>query len=185
MGLKIRATIQLQLRRCGLRFCHPSSLRELVSRHAIASFRCTDVNASETLRRLEAFQPELVVVANFSQILRPSILSLPPLGVINFHPSLLPKYRGPTPYYWILKNRETTSGVTVHHIDAGIDAGDIICQASHEVLPDDNERSLRRRSIATGAPLLAAAVKQVVAGTAPRTRQDETKASYYGFAPDA
>jgi methionyl-tRNA formyltransferase len=135
------------------------------------------------LDEIARFDPQLIVVANFSQILRRPLLDLPPLGVINLHPSLLPKYRGPMPYYWVLQNREPTSGVTVHFVDENVDTGDIVAQVAYAVHSDDTEISLRRRSARMAAPLLVAATRDVLRGTARRVPQDAENATYYGFPP--
>jgi methionyl-tRNA formyltransferase len=157
------------------------SLSEVASLGQMETFRCADVNGSEVRQIIQSFAPDLIVVANFSQIIRAKIRSLPKLGVINFHPSLLPKYRGPMPCYWIIRNRETRSGATVHFIDDGIDTGDIIMQREIPVFPDDTEPKLITRSIELGAPLLDSSVRSLLAGTAVRRNQLESEATYYGF----
>ena len=83
----------------------------------------------EKLREfIVAFNIDLLVCHGYMKILPEKVFSAPKLGSINIHPSLLPKYRGPSPTYWVLKNREKTTGLTCHYIDEGVDTGNIIAQ---------------------------------------------------------
>jgi len=87
----------------------------------------------EIIGALHALCPDLFCVAGFPCLLKPEVFSIAPLGCINMHPSLLPAYRGPSPYFWIYYNHEPRTGVTIHRIDAGEDSGDILAQESVEV----------------------------------------------------
>ena len=156
-------------------------LREMADLAGINYTKCINVNGNDFRQKVTAIQPDLIVVANFSQIIRNRIRSIPRLGVLNFHPSLLPRYRGPTPLYWILRQGETSSGVTVHFIDEGIDTGPIVAQESFQIREADNESSLTLLCLAHGAPLLVDAIDRVLAGNAKPIAQDESKASYFGF----
>lgn len=92
----------------------------------------------EKLRNFIAtFKVDLLVCHGYMKILPKEVFSAPRLGSINIHPSLLPKYRGPSPTYWVLKNRENKTGLTCHYIDAGVDTGDVIAQK--EVAIDQND----------------------------------------------
>jgi methionyl-tRNA formyltransferase len=147
-----------------------------------ARFEFQNINASETVERLRALAPEVIFVAAFMQILKPAVISVPRLGCFNVHPSLLPRYRGPAPLYWALKNHERTTGVTIHYIDGGVDTGDIVTQESFPIeAGDDNERLLAKLA-ATGARLLAETARRLAAGeTLPRQPQDHSQATYFGF----
>lgn len=179
---KLNGAVRFRLRRWGLTAGEPQSLRELAWLNRYPTMDCRGVNGRESLDKIRSFNPDLIVVANFSQRLRAEILAIPRLGAINFHPTLLPQYRGPTPYYWILQNGERESGVTVHYMDEQFDTGDVILQATQAVALSDNEFTLRDRSIEIGAPLLAEAVRRVIAGTAPRIPQ-QGSGSHFGPAP--
>jgi len=157
------------------------TLFEMAQLSGTEFFECVRVNGKAVHDRLKIFEPDLVVSANFSQIIRPRFLTLSRWGAINFHPSLLPKYRGPTPWYWVLKNGESVSGVTIHFIDDGIDTGEIIAQTEIPILPRDSEASLITRSLSVGPALVVSAIESVLDGTASPIPQDETAASYYGF----
>lgn len=181
----LAASAWLRLRRLGISPRGFRSLEELSLAHRVEYFWCGAINAPASLQRIRAIAPDLIVVANFSQILRPRLLDIPPRGCINVHPSLLPRYRGPEPFYWVLKYRETETGVTVHYVDAGIDSGDIILQRALPIRPGEPELSLRERSSVAGAGALPEAIRLIDAGLAPRQKQDEREASYYSFPPRA
>jgi methionyl-tRNA formyltransferase len=161
----------------------PRSLREVAVAHGAPWIAVDRLNQAEALSRLTELAPHLVVVAAFGQILRRPVLDLPALGIVNVHPSLLPKYRGPNPFYWVLQRGERESGVTVHYLDEGVDTGDTILQEKLEISPSESERSLQRRSAALGASLLLRAVDLIADGRAPRTRQEEGSASYFPNPP--
>lgn len=88
-----------------------------------------NLNTKEALETIKAFQPEMIVVSTFDQKIPERIRVLPELGAINIHPSLLPKYRGPTPTHWAIINDETETGITFHCITENFDRGDILYQA--------------------------------------------------------
>ncbi len=156
-------------------------LREVAQLQGMETFKCSSVNGPRARQIIKTFDPDLIVVANFSQIIRSKVREIPKLGVVNFHPSLLPKYRGPMPYFWVIKNGEKKSGVSVHFIDEGIDTGDIIMQRELSLLPNETEKTLLTRTIELGAPLLVSSVESLIAGTAPRKAQVESESTYFGF----
>ncbi len=143
-------------------------LSEVAKLAGMGIFRCSQVNGPDVQQIIKTFDPDLIVVANFSQLIRSRVRAIPRLGIINFHPSLLPKYRGPMPCFWIVKNRETRSGISVHFVDDGIDTGDILLQQEFPVLPHATETSLIKRSVEVGTPLLVRAVESIITGIARR-----------------
>lgn len=161
----------------------PRSLREVALTRGTPWIAVDRLSDAATMARLTELAPDLVVVAAFSQILRRSMLDLPAHGVVNVHPSLLPKYRGPNPFYWVLQRGERETGVTVHYMDEGVDTGDTILQERLEISSSEGERSLQRRSAALGASLLLRAVDLIADGSAPRMRQEESSASYFPNPP--
>lgn len=156
------------------------SLRSVLAEHPAARcFEFQDINAPENVARLRALAPDVILVAALTQILKPVVISVPPLGCINVHPALLPRYRGVAPSYWMLKNRERFAGVTIHYIDEGIDTGDIITQETFEIEDHDDERSLVARSAAMAARLMVETVRRLAAGESlPRRPQDHSQATY-------
>lgn len=159
----------------------PGSLKELCTAHGIEWVDVTDVNGRDTMERFRAFNPHVVAVANFSQILRRELLELAPRGCINYHPSLLPAYRGPVPLYWMKRNGETMGGGTIHFLEEKLDSGDIILQRSFPISPGDSDASLLTRAAKLGATLMVEAVRMFGQGEVLRVPQDEAEASYYPF----
>ncbi len=144
---------------------------------------CTNPNGPEFMQQVQLLGVDLIVVAGFARILTRALVDVPRLGCINVHPSLLPHYRGPEPFYWVLANLEKTTGVTIHHVDEGIDTGDIILQRELEIRPNETETTLMQRSAIVAGELLREAIPLLLAGRAPRTRQDHSAATYYSFPP--
>ena len=130
---------------------------------------------------LEAFRnlaPDLVAVAAFGQLLPKEMLGLPPLGCINVHPSLLPKYRGAAPLNWTIIQGETRTGVTIMRMDEGMDSGDILMQEETPVGPGETFGELHDRLAQMGAELLLKTVRMVEEGTVRRTPQDHAAATF-------
>ena len=180
---KARAALAVRLRAWGLRKGGARSLRELIVAHQLASIDCAPLSRPAVQQAFTDFAPDLIVVANFGQIVQPPLLALAAKGAINVHPSLLPAYRGPMPHYWVLANGETSTGITVHYMDDGVDSGAIRAQAAFDVRSTDSEQDLQRRAVALAPDLLRTAVAAVLDGSAVATPQDEARASYYGFPP--
>lgn len=113
-------------------------LPDLISHFNVNLFTTKDINSKETISLIESQKPDLIVVANFNQILKKEIISIPKIGCINVHPSLLPDYRGANPIFWMFKNNEKVGGTTIHVIDEGIDTGNIVKQSKFNLSLDDN-----------------------------------------------
>jgi methionyl-tRNA formyltransferase len=127
--------------------------------------------------RLRRLEPDLACVATFPHLLPPALLSVPARGAIGLHPSLLPRHRGPDPLFWTYHAGDAETGVSVQWLDAGADTGDVVLQEAIAVERGREGRALYLEMAARGARLLAAAVDAIAAGTAPRTPQDEARAT--------
>ncbi|HOQ07559.1 MAG TPA: methionyl-tRNA formyltransferase [Clostridiales bacterium] len=130
---------------------------------------------AETLRRLE---PDVIVTAAYGKILPKTILDIPRHGCINVHASLLPKYRGAAPIQWAIINGDSKTGVTTFFMDEGMDTGDIILMKETEIDPDMNAQELFDRLKVLGAEVLTETLEAIGNGTATRTPQDHSKATY-------
>jgi methionyl-tRNA formyltransferase len=137
-----------------------------------------DLRTPDVGQKLGAAGADLFAVVAFGAILPPEILSLPRLGCINLHGSLLPDYRGASPVQRALWDGRAWTGVTTLWMDEGIDTGDCILQRCEPVRSDDDAGTLAARLAEIGAPLLAESLVRAVADTAPRTPQDRTAGSY-------
>ena len=136
------------------------------------------IKDSSFLEILERISPDIIVVAAFGQILPKAVLDFPPLGCINVHPSLLPKYRGAAPINWTLIHGEAGTGVTIMYMDEGLDTGDILLQEETDIAPDETFGHLHDRLANLGADLLLKVVQMLEAGQASRKPQDNSRSSY-------
>jgi methionyl-tRNA formyltransferase len=137
-----------------------------------------DVNSSPVLKLIESFNPQLILSAAYPQILKRDLLTVAPKGAINFHPSLLPRFRGAHPHYWCLATGEKFGGITAHYMTDRIDDGDIIAQRAFE-LNGLYYRDLYRKIIEETAPLVASVAKCLLDETFAPTPQDESKATFF------
>ena len=127
---------------------------------------------------VKSLAPELIVVVAYGRILPKDILDVPPLGCVNVHASLLPKYRGAAPINWAILNGEKETGVTIMYMAQGLDTGDIISQESTLIGNQEDATVLFARLAELGAGLLVRTLEQIKQGTASRTAQDDSHSSY-------
>lgn len=132
-----------------------------------------DVNARSVVDQIVGFDTDLLVSMSFNQILKAEFLSAARLGVINCHAGALPFYRGRNPLNWALVNGEDRFGVTVHHVDLGIDTGDIIVQRFAEIAIDDTYGTVLTKAYELCAASLCDALRQIADGTATRIPQND------------
>ena len=123
-------------------------------------------------------KPDLMVIVAYGQILPPPILDLPPLGCLNVHTSLLPKYRGAAPIQWAIANGESETGVTLMKMDAGLDTGPILSMRRTPILPADDSQTLHDRLAQLGAELLVQTIPDYVAGKISPQPQPAEGSSY-------
>src|SRR5713101_640736 len=122
------------------------------------------IRAPENETLLQKLAPDCAVIIAYGQIIPARLLSIPKLGWINLHASLLPKYRGAAPINWAIVNGETRTGVTTMRIDAGMDTGDILLQQELGIGPIETAPELSARLSEAGAPLMAETLRSLAAG---------------------
>lgn len=157
----------------------PPPVKTLALRFGLPILQPERARNEPFIQELKAFQPELIVVAAYGQILPPAVLALPRFGCLNVHTSLLPKYRGAAPIQWAILNDETETGVTIMKMDAGLDTGDIITQRTTPIHPEDNAETLQDRLAALGAELLLQTIPDFISGKIsprPQSPQEATVA---------
>jgi methionyl-tRNA formyltransferase len=133
---------------------------------------------TEAVAQLRDLHPQVMVVAAFGQILRPEVLSIPPKGVINVHPSLLPKYRGASPIAGTLLAGDEETGVTIMLMDEGMDTGPVLSQRVVKIAPEDTTGSLEETLATLGAELLVDTLPRWLDGDIEAQPQDDSKATY-------
>jgi methionyl-tRNA formyltransferase len=153
----------------------PAPIKRLAEASGIAVFQPEDVNAPESLERIRGLRPELLVTAAYGQILSADLLSIPRLGGINLHGSVLPSYRGASPVARAIQNGDTATGVTVIQMTPRIDAGGIIAIARTDIGPDETAGELEQRLARLGASLVAQSIAALAAGPVPILPQDNTQ----------
>ena len=127
---------------------------------------------------LKKYDPELIVVVAYGKILPKSVLDYPKYGCINLHVSLLPKYRGAAPMQRAIMEGESRTGVTVMYMDEGLDTGDMISCEPIDISLTDNFETIHDKSAEIGAKLLSETIFKIEDGTAIRTPQDHSLATY-------
>jgi methionyl-tRNA formyltransferase len=132
----------------------------------------------QAMQQLLYWQPDLIVVAAFGQILRPAVLDLPSLGCINVHASLLPRWRGAAPVAAAILHGDPYTGITIMRMDPGIDTGPMLSQQKIPILQQDTTETLGGRLAALGAQLLIDTLPGYLDGSIPPLLQDDALASY-------
>ena len=128
--------------------------------------------------KISEMSPDLIVLAAYGRIIPKGVLNIPRLGCLNFHPSLLPKYRGPSPIQTAILNDDKITGVTIILMDEKIDHGPIIAQKELSINPRETSRSLEEKLSHSAANLLIEILPQYLEGKIKPEAQDESKASY-------
>jgi len=136
------------------------------------------IKSNEEFRaQLTALQPAAIIVVGYGRLIPPWMLDLPPLGNINLHASLLPKYRGAAPIQWAIAKGESVTGVTTMRLDAGLDTGDILLQRELAITSDDTSETLSPRLASIGSDLVVETLRGLQAGTIHPQPQDHSQAS--------
>jgi methionyl-tRNA formyltransferase len=136
------------------------------------------IKVNEEFRaQLAALKPDAIIVVGYGRIIPQWMLDLPPLGNINLHASLLPKYRGAAPIQWAIANGETVTGVTTMRIDAGLDTGNILLQQELAIALDDTAETLAPRLALIGADLAVETLRRLQTGSVQPRPQDNSRAS--------
>ena len=153
-------------------------VKEAALAHGIEVYQPVRVKEPECVSYLAKYQPDIIIVAAFGQILPKEILEMPKYGCVNVHASLLPKYRGAAPIQWAVINGDKVSGVTTMRMDAGLDTGDMIECTEVTLAPDETGGSLFDRLADAGAKLCVSTMAKIEAGTATYTKQEDEKATH-------
>ena len=161
----------------GMELC-ASPVKELALENGLPVFQPVKMRDGTALAQIKALEPDILVVVAYGRILPDDILAVPKYGAINVHGSLLPKYRGAAPIQWAVLNGDKVTGVTTMYLASEMDTGDIIYTAETEIGEYETSGELFDRLKDMGAELLVKTLRDIDVGTAPRTPQDHSKASY-------
>jgi len=157
---------------------HTPPVKVLAAARALPVFQPAKLREPDVLDRLRLWQPDLIVVVAYGKMLPQAILTLPPLGCINVHASLLPKYRGAAPIQWAIARGEHETGVTIMRISERMDAGDIFLQKAIPIVDTDTGGSLHDKLAVLGAGALSETLRLLKAGQVKARPQNEAEATY-------
>jgi UDP-4-amino-4-deoxy-L-arabinose formyltransferase/UDP-glucuronic acid dehydrogenase (UDP-4-keto-hexauronic acid decarboxylating) len=156
------------------------SVSEFCQERGIPVFCPKDVNAEPWPERIREAKADLLFSFYYRSMLKQEVLDIPPLGAMNLHGSLLPKYRGRAPVNWVLVKGETETGVTLHFMTEKPDAGDIVGQAAVPIAFEDTARTLFGKMEEAAARLLDELLPRIAKGDIPRRPNEIARGSYFG-----
>ena len=156
----------------------PTPVKACALEHGIPVLQQEKVKEPEFVEQLRSYEPDLIAVTAFGQILSEPILEMPKYGCINVHGSLLPKYRGAAPMQWSIIDGEKVTGITTMYMAKGLDSGDMLLKAEVEITDEDTFATIHDKMAVTGANLLLDTLDQLEAGTLERIPQDHDAATY-------
>src|SRR5712692_1578746 len=155
----------------------PPPIKVLAQQAGLPILQPVKMKDPDFLDALRGWTPDVIAVTAFGRILPPVVLDLPPLGCVNVHGSLLPKYRGAAPIQWAIINGETETGITTMLMDPGLDTGPMLMRAIIPIHPTDTAGDLAARLAPVGGRLLVETLAGLKNGTLRPTPQDHAKAT--------
>ena len=156
----------------------PPQVKVCAQRLGLPVFQPDTLRSEEAFSLIRSLSPDVIVVAAYGKILPKNILDYPPLGCINIHASLLPKYRGAAPIQWAVINGEKETGVTIMQMDEGIDTGDILFCEAIPIEEDDTALSMFEKLSGLGARMIVEALRRSEDHERSGVPQDESLACY-------
>lgn len=154
-------------------------IKELTQKNNIPVIQPERLKDPDAVEWVKNLSPDLLVLAFVTQFVPKEMIDMSTRGGINYHPSLLPKYRGGSAINWAIISGETETGVTIHQIDEGVDTGPIILQEKVGIAPDDTVKSLYFKKLyPLGIKMVAKAVRLIREGSANPIPQDNAQASF-------
>ncbi|MBQ7450903.1 methionyl-tRNA formyltransferase [bacterium] len=157
---------------------NPSNDISFIKSKKLYEIKENSVNSEGFKREILKLNPDIIFVCSWSEKIKKEIFQLPKIGMVNVHPSLLPKYRGPNPYAQVLFNNEQYTGVTFHLIDEGYDSGAILMQQNFKILDSDDGMSLRNKAAGLAALMCKKFLEFVEKGVFAPEEQNESEATY-------
>ena len=142
------------------------------------------INSAEFKWKLLKLNPDIMFIASWGEKIKKEIYDIPKIATINVHPSLLPKYRGPNPYFWVIKNQEESTGVSFHLVDSGYDTGAILAQEEVKIYPSDTGEALKKRVVLTARGVACELLKDLSEDVIIPLTQREELSSYYSYPDD-
>ena len=158
-----------------------NTVKKVLSHYNVAVIdQISDINSPSALSKISKLSPDVILSLSANQIFKKQLLEIPTKISINLHGSLLPRYRGLLPSFWVLKNEETQTGVTVFVIDEGIDSGPIITQRSLDIT-DQSQEQLITQLKDLGVTAIIEALTKIQSGNLDLIQNNSAQSSYYAF----
>lgn len=157
---------------------HSCDIALFAKSQGLPIFQPQKLNAHESINKILGVRPDIIVVAAYGKLLPKKLLDSAPLGCINLHASLLPKFRGAAPINWAIIRGETKTGVATMLMNEKMDAGDILLTREIEIDKEENAVELSKRLAQIGADLLIETIKKAECKTLNPIKQDETWVTY-------
>lgn len=152
-----------------------SPVKQWALAHRLPVLQPPSLKPPEVVEELRAYQPDVIVVAAFGQILRRAVLDMPPHGCVNVHGSLLPRWRGASPVSAAIAAGDTVTGITIMRMDVGLDSGPMLSKRAEAIRADDTAGSLMARLALVGADLLVETLPGYLQGSLVPEAQDTTQ----------
>ncbi len=155
-----------------------SEVKEVALKNDIEVYNPRRIKDDECVEYLKSFEPDVIVVVAYGQILSKDILNIPKLGTLNIHGSILPSYRGPAPIHRAIINGDSEVGVTIMYVDEKLDTGDIIKIEKINIEDNETTGEVYDKLKVLGANALVDVLKDFENGIFNRVKQDDEKSSY-------
>ncbi len=156
------------------------SVARLAKKYGIPVYTPDSVNTPAWIDQIRTWEPDIIFSFYYRNMIAEETLSIPRLGAFNMHGSLLPKYRGRAPINWAVLHGEKETGVTLHHMVKQADAGDIVDQEAVAIGPEDTSQDVFNKCVKAARLVLERRIGEIENGAAPRRKQDESQAAYFG-----
>ncbi len=152
----------------------------LIKKYKLPEVKCKSANSEDFRNYILKTNADLIMVGTWREKLKKETFSMPRIGTVNIHPSLLPRYRGPNPYMQVILNGEKKTGVTLHLMDENIDTGAILLQKEVDILPSDTGKELRERAFSATRELAREFLVKIQSEVIIPITQNESRSSYFG-----
>jgi methionyl-tRNA formyltransferase len=156
----------------------PPPIKKTAEAADIPVYQPRSLRSEEAADPIRAWEPEMIVVAAFGQILRPHVLELPPKGCLNVHASLLPRWRGASPIHYAILAGDKETGISLMQMDVGLDTGPVYVQEAVPIRPDETAASLHDRLAQLGADMIGRHLERILSGELTAVPQDDSGSTY-------
>ena len=152
----------------------------LIKKYNLPEIKCKSANSEAFRNYILKTNADIIMVGTWKEKLKKETFSMPKIGTVNIHPSLLPRYRGPNPYMQVILRGEKKTGVTLHLMDENLDTGAILIQKEIDILPSDTGKELRERAFTMTREIASEFFSKIQSEVIIPIKQNENRATYFG-----